>query len=72
MWIKLSDGTFFFGAGGVTVMKSIDLRDKPSTYIYRTELLCGVTRVDIVKETTDEIMSILSEATITHKKGKKL
>lgn len=59
MWLKLSDNVFYFGPGGVTVIKEIDLRDKPNTYIFRTELYSNNVKVGVVKETTDEIMSNL-------------
>jgi hypothetical protein len=61
MWISLSDGVFFFGSGGVTVMKNIDLRDKPSTFLYRTELLQGSVKVGFVTETSEEIQKLLSK-----------
>ena len=61
MWINLSDGMFFFGSDGITVMKVIDLRDKPSTYIYRTELLQGSVRVGFVSETIEEISKHLTK-----------
>lgn len=68
MWLTLSDGIFLFGPGGVTVMKAIDLRDKPISFAYRTELLSGATRVGYVTETADEIKSMLE---ITKKKASK-
>lgn len=61
MWISLSDGVFFMGSGGVTVLKTIDLRDKPATFMYRTELLQGSIRVGFVTETAEEIQKLLSK-----------
>lgn len=61
MWLSLSDGVFFFGSGGVTVMKIIDLRDKPASFAYRTELLSGATRVGYVIETAEEIKALLNK-----------
>lgn len=54
-WLKLSDGVFLFGQGGITSVKSIDLRDKPDSYIYRTELYSGATKVATVTEPVDKI-----------------
>ena len=54
-WLKLSEGVFLFGQGGITSVKSIDLRDKPESYIYRTELFSGDKRISLVKESVDEI-----------------
>lgn len=62
MWINLTEGTFFFGSGGITVMKPIDLRDKPSTFIYRTELLSGASRVAFATETIEEINKMLEDS----------
>lgn len=56
MWIKLSEGVFYFGPGGITLMKEIDLRDKPKTFTYRTELYAGSVKIDVVKETIDGIL----------------
>jgi hypothetical protein len=61
MWLRLSEGVFFFGPGGVNVIKDIDMRDKPSTYIFRTELLSGSTRISLVKESSDDILKLLGE-----------
>lgn len=59
MWIHLEDGSYYFGATGITVMKTIDLRDKPATYIARTELYVGKDVVAKVQETVQEIMEKL-------------
>ena len=56
MWIHLIDGSFYFGATGITVMKIIDLRDKPATYTARTELCVGKDVVAKVQETVQEIL----------------
>lgn len=61
MWLQLSDGVFYFGPGGVTVLKKIDLRDKPNSFIYRTELYANGVRIDTVKETIEEILKHLGE-----------
>ena len=59
MWLQLSEGVFYFGPGGVTVLKQIDLRDKPKSFIYRTELYANGIRIDTVKEATEEILQSL-------------
>lgn len=58
-WLKLSEGVFLFGQGGITVYKTIDLRDKPSTFLYRTELYANSVRIDLVKETVEEINEMM-------------
>lgn len=68
MWLTLSDGVFFFGPGGVTVLRTIDLRDKPATYLYRTELLQGSIRVGFVTETAEEIKGSLEKPKRVNKK----
>ena len=59
MWITLSDDLFFFGAGGITAIKKIDLRDKPPSFIMRTELYANNTRIALVSETVDDIQKLL-------------
>jgi|LakMenE01Jun11ns_1017448.scaffolds.fasta_scaffold9959583_7 hypothetical protein len=59
MWVKLSEGIFFFGPGGVTIIKDIDLRDKPESFMMRSELYSGGFRVAIVKETSEVILEKL-------------
>ena len=61
MWLELSDGAYFFGPGGVTAIKEIDLRDKPDTYIYKTELYANNLRVGLVKETAEFILNKIGE-----------
>ena len=61
MWLNLSEGMFYFGQGGITVYKIIDLRDKPSTFLYRTELYANSVRIDLVKETVEEINEMMME-----------
>jgi hypothetical protein len=62
MWIELSEGVYYFGPGGITVLKEVDLRDKPSTFKYRTELYANSVRIDLVKETVQDILDKLKEA----------
>lgn len=66
MWLKLSGELFYFGPGGVTSVKEIDRRDKPSSYIFFTELYCGTSRIGLVCEKISEI-----EEQLIKKKGKK-
>jgi len=61
MWLHLSDSVFYFGPGGITVLKEVDLRDKPKTFMYRTELYSNNIRVDLVKETVEDILKKLEE-----------
>jgi hypothetical protein len=63
-WLKLSDDLFLFGAGGITSVKQIDLRDKPSSYAYKTELFAGPTRIALVMETVEEINACIKEKTV--------
>lgn len=51
-----------FGDGGVTRIETVDMRDKPTTYTYRTELYSGKLFIERVKETPDEIMEKLNES----------
>jgi hypothetical protein len=50
MWLQLSEGVFYFGPGGITIIKDIDLRDKPESFIMRSELYAGGTKVATVRE----------------------
>lgn len=59
MWLELSEGIFFFGPGGITAIKDIDLRDKPESYIFKTELYANNNRIGIVKETSEYILKEL-------------
>lgn len=59
MWLKLTDEYYYMGPGGVTAIKSIDRRDKPSSYIYHSELYNGPTRIALVQETIDQIEEML-------------
>jgi hypothetical protein len=61
MWLNLSEGLFYFGQGGVTVIKNIDLRDKTSSYVFKTELFCGASKIALVVETTEEIIRMMEE-----------
>lgn len=61
MWLKLSDSVFYFGPGGITVLKQIDLRDKPSSYLYKTELYANNAKIDFVKETVEQIEKMIME-----------
>jgi hypothetical protein len=61
MWLKLSGEYFYMGPGGVTVIKEVDRRDKPSSYIYYSELYSGHIRITLVKETVAEIEALLFE-----------
>jgi hypothetical protein len=70
MWLTLSDGVFFFGSGGVTAIKSIDLRDKPVTFLYRSELFQGSVRVGFTMETAEEIKNMLDLKLKTNKRSK--
>ena len=55
MWIELSEGLFYFGQGGITAIKQIDLRDKPDSFIMRSELYVGSVKISVVKETMEQI-----------------
>ena len=70
MWLTLTDSVFFFGSGGVTVIKSIDLRDKPDTFFYRTELFQGSVRVGFTMETAEEIKKMIDSKLKTSKRSK--
>lgn len=59
MWLKLTGEYYYMGPGGVTAIKSIDRRDKPSSYIYHTELYNAATRIALVQETVDQIEEML-------------
>jgi hypothetical protein len=61
MWLTLSEGVFYFGSGGITVCKEIDLRDKPNSFIFRTELFSGAHRIGMVQETVNEIQALIGE-----------
>jgi len=61
MWIKLSEGVFYFGPGGITILKEVDLRDKPASFAYRTELYANSVKIDLVKETIKDILIKLEE-----------
>ena len=63
MWIELSEGLFYFGQGGITAIKQIDLRDKPESFMMRSELYVGSVKVAVVKETMDEISAKLGGKT---------
>jgi hypothetical protein len=52
---------FYFGPGGVTSVKTIDLRDKPSTYIFKSELYANSVRIAFVTETAKHIAVRLGE-----------
>lgn len=64
MWVELSEGLFYFGTGGITVLKKIDLRDKPKSFILRTELFAGSVRMATVQETIEEITEKLGGKTV--------
>lgn len=59
MWLELSEGAFFFGPGGITAIKEIDLRDKPASYLFRTELYANSVKIGLVKETSQFILGEL-------------
>jgi hypothetical protein len=61
MWLELSEGMFYFGPGGITSVKTIDLRDKPSTYIFKSELYANSVRIAFVTETAKHIAVRLGE-----------
>jgi hypothetical protein len=68
MWLKLTDEYYYMGPGGVTAIKGVDRRDKPTSYIYYSELYCGHIRIALVKETIEEIEGLLFQK---QKKGSK-
>ena len=55
MWLELSEGIFYFGPGGITSVKIIDLRDKPDSYIFKSELYANSVRIAFVTETAKHI-----------------
>lgn len=59
MWLKLSGEYFYMGPGGITVIKEVDRRDKPTSYAYYSELYNGSTRIGLVTEKVDEIEEML-------------
>lgn len=59
MWLELSEGLFYFGTSGITCIKQIDLRDKPESFMMRSELYVGSVKIAVVKETIEEIKSKL-------------
>lgn len=61
MWLKLKDGCFFFGTGGITRFEPVDSRYvDPASNIYNTVLYRDTKRVIGVTETVDEIYKMLT------------
>jgi hypothetical protein len=57
-WIQLSEGIYFFGAGGINRIEPLDKRNGVQTP-YNTVLYCGNERITVVKETEEEIAKFL-------------
>jgi hypothetical protein len=60
IFLRLSEGIFGFGAGGVNRVEEVDNRYGES--IYRTALFFNNTKLSAVKESIEEIQKLLDNA----------
>lgn len=63
-WLKLSDGVFMFGEGGITRFEATKLYlNDGSVSPYKTALYTGTNKVSIVTNSETEIHEMLSPKT---------
>lgn len=55
-WIKLSEGTYLFGPGGINRVEPVNVRKSDGSLSdYKTALFVGLTKITTVKDTEEEI-----------------
>lgn len=59
MWLRLTDGIYFFGTGGINRIEEIDTRYVQGEQVYFSTLFINTTKVGATKHTVDELQGML-------------